>query len=173
MATFEKIATVEVGSGGSTSINFTVIPSTFTDLCIKYSIRDTQTGGNSYSNIYLTFNGNTSNYSERLLYGLGSGTPGSVNRSSQAELNWLYATTGVATASTFANGEIYIPNYAGSNNKSISMDSVTENNATEAIAAMTAGLWSNTSAINQITLTKSGTTFAQYSTATLYGIKKA
>jgi hypothetical protein len=31
MATFEKIATVDVGSGGAASIDFSSIPSTYTD----------------------------------------------------------------------------------------------------------------------------------------------
>ena len=79
-----------------------------------------------------------------------------------------------STANTFANGEFYIPNYAGSTNKSVSADGVTENNATAARATLTAGLWSNTAAINQITLLPiAGGTFAQYSTATLYGISNS
>ena len=78
------------------------------------------------------------------------------------------------TASTFANGEIYIPNYAGSTYKSLSADSVTETNATGAVRAFHATLWSNTAAINQITLTPdAGGNFVQYSTAYLYGVKNA
>ena len=78
-----------------------------------------------------------------------------------------------ATASTFGNSEIYIPNYASSGYKSISADSVSENNATAAYAFMAALLWSNSAAINRITITGLGSSFVQYSTATLYGIKNS
>jgi hypothetical protein len=79
-----------------------------------------------------------------------------------------------ATSSTFGNGELYIPNYAGSTNKSYSADSVAETNATATFMYLTAGLWSNTAAINSITMTpQGGSNFVQYTTATLYGISKS
>jgi hypothetical protein len=37
--TYEAIATVTVGSGGATDIEFTSIPGTYTDLLIKSSLR--------------------------------------------------------------------------------------------------------------------------------------
>jgi hypothetical protein len=78
------------------------------------------------------------------------------------------------TASTFGSIKVYIPNYAGANNKSFSVDGVTETNAAASDAILTAGLWSQTTAINQLTF-KSGsaTDFNQHSTATLYGIKNS
>jgi hypothetical protein len=166
MATFEKIAFAEVGSGGAANIDFTVIPSTFTDLVIKASLRNTQS--NSLQ-VRATFNSSTANFTAILLYGEGSGTPASASIArylgAQPLANY--------TASTFGNMEIYIPNYAGSAFKSYSSDSVTENNATLSYAILTAGLWSSTSAITSISLTPESDSFAQYSTATLYGIKKA
>jgi hypothetical protein len=79
------------------------------------------------------------------------------------------------TANTFGNFELYIPNYAGSTNKSVSSDYVNENNATGGISyGLLANLWSNTAAINAISLSiYGGTNFAQYSTAYLYGVKNA
>jgi hypothetical protein len=78
-----------------------------------------------------------------------------------------------STANTFASGEIYIPNYAGSTNKSISADTAGEANTTVAYAQISAELWSNTSAITSITIYSNVGNLAQYTTATLYGIKKA
>jgi hypothetical protein len=79
-----------------------------------------------------------------------------------------------ATSSTFANMEWYIPNYAGSTNKSTSYDGVSENNGTLAYAGFYAGLWSNTSAITSLKIESgNGNTMLQYSTATLYGINKS
>jgi hypothetical protein len=76
-----------------------------------------------------------------------------------------------ATANTFSNADIYIPNYTSSNAKSVSVDGVTENNATEASATLTAGLSTDTAAITSITvIALSSGTIATNSTFTLYGI---
>jgi hypothetical protein len=78
-----------------------------------------------------------------------------------------------ATSNTFGNFTLYIPNYAGSTQKSMICEAVTENNATNAAARLCAYLHTGTSAINIITLTAASGTFVQYSTATLYGIKSS
>lgn len=174
--TFELISSVTVGAGGAASIDFTSIPSTYTDLCVKYSLRTNYAASNA-DRIKLTFNGSSSAiYSSRDINAAGSGTPGSAARSG---LGYFFAfeagasTAATATSNTFSNSEIYIPNYAGSANKSYSSDGVTENNATAAEADLQAGLWASTAAINQITIVPyAGTLFNQYSTAYLYGISK-
>ena len=85
---------------------------------------------------------------------------------------WVPGAT--ATASTFGNGDIYIPNYAGSNYKSASADTVSENNASTGYDDMTAGLWSNTAAITSIAISSfTSSTIIQYSTFYLYGIKNS
>ena len=166
--TFELIASSTVGSGGAASIDFTSIPSTYTDLVVKLSARTSSTGS-IYEWLYIKFNSSTSGYSYRLLQGNGS-SAASYNNTTQ------YAgdiTDGTATASTFGNYEVYIPNYAGSTNKSYSVDAVTENNGTTAVADLVAGLLSNTAAITAINLTPRNGSFVQYSTAYLYGVKNA
>lgn len=170
--TFIKIASVTVGSGGASSIDFTSIPSTYTDLVIKISARTNRSA--AADSLKLTFNGSTSGFSARGLGGSGS-TPFSFTNVGSASIeDSVFTTAANNTASTFSNGEIYIPNYAGSNNKSISADSVNENNASEAYTLFEAGLWSNTSAITSIKLAPlNGTLINQYSTAVLYGIKNS
>lgn len=169
--TYVQIATTTVGGAGASSIDFSSIPSTYTDLVLKVSLRGTD--ANNYVNNKITFNGSTSGYTSKLLYGLGSST-GSLNNAVTNAVDFSsYGTGSSATANTFGSAEIYIPNYAGSTNKSLSVDAVSENNATTAIAALTAGLWSNTSAINQVTITPAVGTFVQHSTATLYGISNS
>ena len=163
--TYEAIATVTVGSGGAANIEFTSIPGTYTDLVVKVSARTSVANGTCT----ITFNNSTSSYSYRYIYGSGSATSSGSASTSNIDggvYNWS-----ASTANTFANAEIYIPNYAGSNNKSASLDTVSENNATEAYADLGAGLWSNTAAITSITLTPNLGNFVQYSTATLFGIK--
>jgi hypothetical protein len=169
MATYTLIASSTVGSGGAASITFSSIVGTYTDLLLKWSIRGD--AGSISRSIQLTFNGSTTSYSSRYLQGDGSaassGTGGSSN---------IYAgesTAFNATANTFANQELYIPNYASSNSKSVSVDSVSETNATTIYASLTAGLWSNSAAITSITLTPQTGNLVQYSTAYLYGIKNS
>ena len=166
--TYIKIATVTVGSGGASNIEFTSIPSTYTDLCVKLSVRSARTGYPA-DDIIAQFNNVTTGYSSRTI----RVSPTSVVSSSTETIITGFASDADQTASTFGSAELYIPNYAGSTNKSVSFDSVTENNATAAPMEMTAGLWSNTAAITSIKFTLSVSTFVQYSTATLYGISKS
>jgi hypothetical protein len=168
--TYTLISSVTVGAGGAATMAFTSIPADYTDLVLQVSARTDEAGANwSQSNI--TFNGSTSGYTNKYLLGTGSATSsGSVGTA------YVYGGRGTgagATASTFGNSFVYIPNYAGSNNKSVSTDEVTENNATAALAFLNAGLWSNSAAITSITITASGCNFVQYSTAYLYGISNA
>ena len=161
--TFELISSVTVGSGGAASIDFTSIPSTFTDICLKVSARDGD------SNWVLGMKFNTTNGSSRFIQGDGA----SASSGTQGDMRFIVTSAG-ATANTFGNAEIYIPNYAGSNYKSVSIDSVSEANASTAYMRMIAALWSNTAAINQITLTNIASgNIPQYSTAYLYGIKSS
>jgi hypothetical protein len=162
------ISTVTVGSGGATTIGFTNIPQTYTDLVVLCSLRTTRNTGDAAS-VSITFNGSTSSRSSRILYGNGSSA--SSYTDTIIEGGFTGQNTGT-TANTFGSHQYYIPNYSGSNNKSISIDSVHENNATNAYALMTAGLWANTAPINSITLENVGFNFVQYSSATLYGIRK-
>ena len=161
--TFTLIASSTVGAGGAANIDFTSIPSTYTDLVIKFSGAATSSGG--WVNI--TFNGSSANLSGRYLYGAS----GSVASGTIAPL--MYSNPTSYTANTFSNGETYIPNYAGSTNKSMSIDTIDENNATANDMLLQAGLWSNTAAINRITLTPNAGNLAQYTTAYLYGIVKS
>ena len=166
--TFVKIASVTVGAGGAASMDFTSIPSTYTDLCVKLSARSVASA--NFDTMYIKFNTSTSNLSSRVLYGSGS-SAGSSTLGSAGLVADLNAANN--TASTFSNVEVYIPNYAGSSNKSYSVDSVQENNATLSYAELTAGLWSQTTAVNGLSFYFTSNNLAQYSTATLYGILKA
>lgn len=168
MPTFTQIGSaVTVGSGGAASIDFTSIPSTYTDLCIKFSGRLAVASRDDF--VKVKFNTSSSNFSARVLYGAGSSGVASFSDTTG------YAGTvngSTSTASTFSNMEIYIPNYAGSTNKSFSVDSVQEDNQGQAWITMVAGLWSQTTAINAVSI-YGGTNLLQYSTAYLYGVSNA
>lgn len=164
---------ITVGAAGATSVTFSSIPQTgYTDLRILISGRSAQTGtAQDYGS--LQFNGSTSGYSNRELIGTGSAAS-SANTSSQNQLyfTWVYPAAS-ATASTFCNMDIYIPNYSGNTYKSVSIDGVPENNTTLIqYTTLSAGLWANTAAITSIKLLMSNLSqnFTQYSTFSLYGI---
>jgi hypothetical protein len=164
--TYEAIATVEVGSGGAANIEFTSIPATYTDLKVVCSLRGTYAGITDDVNVY--FNGTNTNRSAKLLYGTGAAAA-SVGVNDHID---LYPGS-TATASTFSNGEFYIPNYTSSNFKSMSGDSVSENNATTAYTDLTASLWSATAAITSMTIYPQSGSWVEHSSATLYGISNS
>ena len=171
MAAYTLITTTTVGAGGAASIEFTSIPQTHTDLKIVLSGRSSQ--GNVYGGGRLEFNADTaSNYRWRRLRGDGSATASDNSASATSITNWD-VTGASATASVFANIEIDIPNYTSANQKSVSINYVGENNATEAHMGMVAGLWTGTVAITSIKLYSGGGNLVQYSSASLYGIKNS
>jgi len=153
-----------------TSSATTTITGSATDLLVVVSARSTSTNGD----FTMTFNNSATGYSTRRLAGNGSTPSSTTDDYGSAELYAGNALPSSYTASTFGNGTIYIPNYAGSTNKSVSIDSVGENSATASPQNLIAGLWANTSAITSIKLVKKGASnlFAQYSTASLYIITK-
>ena len=158
--TYTLIASNTVGSGGVSSVTFSSIPSTYTDLLLKASVN-----GASLASLAVSYNGSTTNFTNKWLEGNGA-TAASGSNAASGRFIGLPSTA----ASVFSSVEFYIPNYASANYKSYSSDSVTEANATTAYADLIAGLWSDTAAITSIAI--SGTTLSQYSTFYLYGISK-
>ena len=172
--TFVKISTVTVGAGGQSSIEFTNIPQTYTDLKLVVSARNNR--AYTSDDLKITINGSTSStYAVRRLSGGG----GSASSDGGSAANQTYAYSGVitatdATASIFGNTEFYFPNYTSSNNKSWSVDGVAENNASQSQVSLYANTVNITNAITSIKIEGyNSATLNQYSTATLYGITKA
>lgn len=166
--TMKLIAKQTLGSNAST-VTFSDIPGTYTDLLAVLSIRSTRSA-QVVDNLLALLNGSSTAYTARILSGDGSAAGSS---------NWTsaYATLAVtaagATSNTFSSVEIYIPNYAGSTNKSFSTTAVSENNATSARIEATATLWSNTAAVTSIVFDLDVGDFVTNSSFFLYGITKA
>ena len=173
--TFQLIASSTVGAGGAASIDFTSIPSTYTDLVLKVSGRSSA----SYTRrvLQLTMNGSSSSsdYSDRYLYGSGSAAgSGADNVGSQPYILVWDLNAATSTANTFGNIDIYIPNYASTTTyKSVSADGASEDNATTIYMGLTAGLYLQNTAITSLSLKTDSGNFVQYSTAYLYGVKNA
>jgi hypothetical protein len=157
-------------SSSAASVTFSAIPSTYTDLVLRISTRVNYASVDG--NILIRFNGDTaSNYSYTFIYGNGT-TRVSSRGTSTTRIIGASATEGSsATSNTFASAELYIPSYLANQNKPVSLDSATENNATEAYRAANAGLWRNTAAITSIYL--EGGDFVSGSSFYLYGIKNS
>lgn len=175
MATTYTLIDKSILGSNQASVSFTGLgsySSTYTDLKLVASVRDTS--ASNYQNAKLTFNSSTSGYSDRAIRAYGGSTVDSTSGSGSS-INLFYETSDSATANTFGTYEIYIPNFSSSNYKSVSIDCVTENNASDAFLGLVAGLWSNTAAITSITVAplsgsanlKSGSSFY------LYGIKNS
>jgi hypothetical protein len=167
--TCKLIAKTTLGSSAA-NIQFTSIPATHTDLLVLCSLRTER--ASIGDDVLVRFNGSTTSYSDRVLYGNGS-SAASYSSSAQGFYG-IFATAATAAANTFSNGEIYIPNYAGSTNKSAAVTNVAEDNGTVAYVHCSAGLWADTAAITSVTLVpQTGPNFVSGSTAYLYGITKS
>jgi hypothetical protein len=149
------------------SIEFTSIPQDGTDLVLLISARSSQsfTG----DNLYISFNGTTTDYSRRQLRGNGS----SASSASDEPRRFAVYPGNSSTSNTFGNATLYIPNYTSNVAKSYSSDSVGENNATLAEQSIIAGLWNRTDAITSITISDDdGGNLVAGSTISLYKITK-
>ena len=160
----QLIETITLGTTAA-SITFSSIPQDGTDLLLLTSLRSNRSGEN-VTVVELRLNGSTSNRTSRSLQGDG------VSATSVSYTNGRIAldTAAGATANTFGNGAIYIPNYAGSANKSVSVDSVSENNATDSYQNLYAFLWSDTSAVTSVEVRDNLASFIAGSSISLYKI---
>ena len=165
--TYELISSYTVGAGGAASIDFSSIPSTYTDLRV---ILTGTTASQSFP--FLRFNSDTAtNYSGTYLD--GSGSAASSLRDSNISGIYIAGANGDFTSTQISTAQIDIFSYAGSTYKTF-LSRVSQDRNGSGATGMTVGLFRSTSAISSITLTSDFTaTFATGSTATLYGIKSA
>jgi hypothetical protein len=163
------IETKTIGTATNT-LQFTSIPQTFTDLYITLSVRTSIADNIGYTT--LRVNNATTSWTVRFLQGNSSS---STSGSTTSEPDF-FGSGGNTTSNTFGNGSVYIPNYTGSTNKSLSIDFVSENNATGAFSAMqrmVAALWSNSAPITSFEVVANGSTnLAVGTTVSIYGILK-
>lgn len=156
-------------TGTAASVTFSSIPQTYQTLKLVVSARSSDATSSMGARIN-TDAGN--NYSYRRAYGNGSSAV-SGNGSSQSTLYVGDYNGNGETSNTFASVAIDIPNYFASSQKAMSVDWVTENNATLAYAGIAASLWSNTSGVSSLSLTQFGGAAANFiagSTFSLYGL---
>jgi hypothetical protein len=159
-SSYESIATVSLGSAAS-SITFSSIPSTYQHLQLRMLSIGNGSASNSGS---LAFNSDTTgtNYYTHYIIGNGASVSAGAN-------NANYTPFTVGTSSSPAVGVIDILDYANTNkNKTVRELNGYDANGSGAVNFVSV-LWSNTAAINSITLSFSS--FQANSSFALYGIK--
>jgi hypothetical protein len=160
----ELINSVTVGAGGATSITFSAIPGTFTDLVLLYSGRAT----NGIGAVTINLNGSASSFTNRLLYSDGASVASFAGTTDLLRVN-----NSSMTANAFAFSRLYFTNYSSGSTKYIRLETTPETNSAGSGSVFNgvSGIqWANNAAITSITLNMSD--WAQHSTAYLYGITK-
>lgn len=170
MATTYTLISSNVLGSNTTTVTLSSIPSTYTDLVLRASTRDTL--NQTAPSVNIRINSDSSAlYSETNLQ--GDGSTASSDRTSNSTITYPGFHPGAAsTANTFSNFEIYFPNYTVSQNKSFGISFVGENDNITAYIHTKAELYRSTAAISTLTLT-CGSQFATGSSFYLYGIKNS
>lgn len=160
--TYEPIATTTLGSAQS-SVTFSSISGSFTDLVLVTNVQTVTDDNNS---IALRFNDDSgSNYSYTIVYGTGSST------ASGRESNVTNAQIGRISNTVWCPSVTQINNYS---NTTTFKTVLSRLNSSDELVGAFVNLWRSTSAVTKITLTSNaGGNFASGSTFTLYGITAA
>jgi hypothetical protein len=165
---YESIATVTVGSGGSASITFSSIPQTYTHL----QMRINWYGANADQSILTTLN----NVSTGNLYALHSleGNGSSASASASASRNNFEAFYDGNNAGSSTNNKVGIfdlLDYTDTNkNKTMRLLWGADYNGSGKVV-LASSLFASTNAITRIDLQPFSTSFAQHTKISLYGIK--
>jgi hypothetical protein len=159
---YESIATVTVGSGGSSSVSFTSIPSTYQHLQIRYTARTNRSATSDILNITLNGSATTTGH---YIYGTGSAALAGVLNSF---VGW--ATANSTASNTFGTGIIDVLDYKDTNKNRVLRSLVGWDGNGDGEISLTSVLQTSTSALSSLTITPTGS-FVQYSSFALYGIK--
>ena len=165
-STYEPIATTTLGSSSST-IDFTSIPTTYTDLVVVLYSKS----ANSINNdgINMTVGNGTldtgSNYSATILYNSGGGIYSfRFSNSTSCEIGLIH--------SQWSTGTFYLQNYSNTSTYKSFLGQTGSSAGTTDIRR-TVGLWRSTAAINTIRLQHGGQQFITGTKCTIFGIKAA
>ena len=163
---FSSIATVTVGAGGSSSITFSSIPSTYQHLQLRISGL-----GNTNNSGLMRFNSDTgTNYSWHALYGTGA-TASATNGTSQTFMIGNGFNLGPSSSTTPFVTIIDLFDYSSTSKyKTGRMLDGIDLNGSGSIALMS-GLWMSTAAISTINIAPNTGNYTQYSSFALYGVK--
>jgi len=168
--TYELIKGETLASSAA-SYTFTAIPSTFTDLCLRLSLRDTST--TSYPNQAVVKVNAITSYSKISVESIGTSVFSSSANHGGYWLEWA-VTSNSQTSNTFASSELYIPNYNNTTNNKPASGVVAspENGTSNPADGAFAMLMINNAAVSSLTITTANN-FMTGSSFYLYGIKNS
>jgi hypothetical protein len=171
---YESIATVTVGSGGSATVSFTSIPSTYKHLQIR-GIAKSARAGSARNDLIIKLNGSSTTYAHHQLYGDGASPAGLGTASTTQGLLGINCVPSSGYTSQFGAVVADILDYASTNkNKTIRSLAGTDNNGAGFISLSSALWYATPVAVTSIDLTVDGAhNFIQYTQFALYGIKGA
>lgn len=164
---FFLIERATVGAGGSSSVTFSSIPSTYTHLQLRLFASPTASG----PNFNIRFNSDSgNNYTFHQIYGTGATVTSNANTSQNR--GYLVSS---ATSSTYYSAAVTdILDYTNTNKHKVTRTfGGWDTNSTSDEINFRSTAWLNTAAITTITLLPDSGNFAQYSSFALYGIKGA
>ena len=174
MASTYTLISSQVLASSASSVTFSSIPATYTDLVLRASAKISTTTS-YFTSVTLNFNGDTaSNYSDTYLWGYNTTVSSSSDNSDVKMYLGGIDNSTASVANVFGFTELYIPSYLASQNKPISNSNISEINSTVNWSnRTTAGLYRSTAAITSITLTPISDNFVTNSSFYLYGIKNS
>jgi uncharacterized repeat protein (TIGR01451 family) len=166
---YESIATVTVGGGGSATITFSSIPSTYKHLQLRTLARTARAADSD--RFAITINSDTAgNYADHYLFGDGSSAAAGADINQTAAFVYDSAVGNTGTANAFGVTVIDILDYTDTNKfRTFRALSANDRNGSGSISFMS-DLYRSTSAITSIDIVALGN-FNQYSQLALYGIK--
>ena len=167
--TYEPIASA-VATGSVFSFSFTSIPSTYTDLVLRYSVRSDQNGPYNQARIYL--NGASGIYSATNIAGDGTNASSGRYANMPGGMELAFITPANAASGIYAMSEFNVMSYANTNTFKTLLVKQSWDGVFPRYSVVLAR---TTAAITSISVEAAGSSFrfVAGSTAALYGIKAA
>lgn len=168
---FESIATVTVGSGGSAYAEFTSIPSTYTHLQVRATMKS---AGSSTDFIYCRVNGDTTggDYAVHRVQGDGSTAAAYAYSGAGIDTMWLGWSPGTSNANMVGVAVLDILDYTSTSKYKVTRGLWGYDTNGAGSVSLYSGLWLSTSAITSLKFFSNvPTNLGQYTQIALYGVK--
>lgn len=170
MATYMDLISRTTFTASNVQVVDITVPQTYTDVMFLVSMRNTST-----SEMYITINGSggsgTSLHNTQL-EGQTTTTPRSFTINSAAAIWQTLYQGSEKLASAYGSLRLYIPSYTLSSPKIFWTDSVSESNTGAVVQKNISSVLNTSVPVTSVQFIAAGGYFEQYSSISLYGIKK-
>lgn len=164
-------------SGTSSSVTFSSIPQTYTDLLLRMSAKGNSSGFSESPKV--TINSLASNYNHLNIFrntGPGTLNTSNTNAGTYFTIGGGAIGNGSTVPNIFGNGEVYFPNYTNAQDKTMIFQGVqtSSTNSSEGVITYGGGRVTTTEAITSLTIAPiNGSLWLADSSFWLYGIKNS